>query len=255
MGRLLVSVRGPNEAVAAAEGGAHIADVEYPASALGTPYPLNIRAVRRRLDDAGFKDTPISTNIGEEQPVRSTACQAALGVAVAGADYIKFGLAGFNLKSAIYLGRNLVRTVHEWFPKCKVYPAVFPEEEFAACLDPLTEGPKLVEEIECDGLLIDTFRKDLGKGLLDYYELEQLGAFAGALHSTGKEVWLAGSVTKEELPALWSTGVDVLCVRGAACEMLRGKGRFGEVSRSVVAELVGIPAELSERPTHVRVSD
>ena len=33
--RLLVSVRGPNEAVAAAKGGAHIADVEYPASALG----------------------------------------------------------------------------------------------------------------------------------------------------------------------------------------------------------------------------
>ncbi len=40
MGRLLVSVRGPNEAVAAAQGGAHIADVEYPASALGTPYLL-----------------------------------------------------------------------------------------------------------------------------------------------------------------------------------------------------------------------
>ncbi|UCC31281.1 MAG: hypothetical protein JSU86_03200 [Phycisphaerales bacterium] len=72
MGRLLVSVRGSNEALAAAEGGAHIADVEYPGSALGTPYPLNIRAVRQRLDEAGFKDMPISTNIGEEQPVRST---------------------------------------------------------------------------------------------------------------------------------------------------------------------------------------
>ena len=167
MGRLLVSVRGPNEALAAAEGGAHIADVEYPASALGTPYPLNIRAARQRLDDAGFKGMPISTNIGEEQSVRSTACQAALGVAVAGADYIKFGLAGFNLKSAVYLGRNLVRTVREWFPTCKVYPAVFPEEEFAACLDPLTEGPTLVEEIDCDGLLIDTFDKNIGKGLLD----------------------------------------------------------------------------------------
>lgn len=34
MGRLLVSVRGPQEALAAAERGAHIADVEYPASAL-----------------------------------------------------------------------------------------------------------------------------------------------------------------------------------------------------------------------------
>lgn len=137
MERLLVSVRGPNEALAAAEGGAHIADVEYRASALGTPYPLSIRAVRRRLDDAGFKDTPISTNIGEEHPVRRTACQAALGVAVAGADYIKFGLAGFKLKSAIYLGRNLVRSVREWFPDERVCRTEDPAKEFATSLEPL----------------------------------------------------------------------------------------------------------------------
>ena len=36
MGRLLVSVREPNEAVSAARGGAHIADVECPGSAQGT---------------------------------------------------------------------------------------------------------------------------------------------------------------------------------------------------------------------------
>lgn len=63
MGRLLVSVRGPVEAVAAAKGGAHIADVEYPRSALGTPYPLNIKAVRQRLDAEGFAEMPISTNM------------------------------------------------------------------------------------------------------------------------------------------------------------------------------------------------
>src|SRR6266540_1201414 len=110
MGRLLISVRGPNEALAAAKGGAHIADVEYPASALGTPYPLNIKAVRARLDGEGFGSRPISTNIGEDQPRRSTACQAALGVALAGADHIKCGLAGFDKKAASYLGRNLVRS-------------------------------------------------------------------------------------------------------------------------------------------------
>lgn len=35
MGRLLVSVRGPDEALAAAKGGAHIADEEFSGSALG----------------------------------------------------------------------------------------------------------------------------------------------------------------------------------------------------------------------------
>ena len=92
MGRLLVSVRGPNEALAAAEGRAHIADVEYPASALGTQFPLNIRAVRQRLDEAGSQEMLIFTNEVLDQPVRSSACQAALCVALAGADFIKLRL-------------------------------------------------------------------------------------------------------------------------------------------------------------------
>ena len=157
MGRLLVSVRGPNEALAAAQGGAHIADVEDPRSALGTSYPLNIKAVRDRLDENGYKDLPISTNIGEEQRIRSSACQAALGVAVAGANYVKCGFAGLDPRAAAYLGRNLVRTVKVWRPECRVYPAVFPEEEFAISFHPLTDGPKLVEQIDCDGLLLDTY--------------------------------------------------------------------------------------------------
>ncbi|UCC30479.1 MAG: hypothetical protein JSU86_20060 [Phycisphaerales bacterium] len=243
MGRLLVSGSGPNGALAAAEGGAHIADVEYPASALGTPYPLNIRAVRQRPDEADFKDMPISTNIGEDQPVRSTACQA-VGVAVAGAEYIEFGLAGFVLKSAVCLGRNLVRIVREWFPKCEVYSAVFPGEESAACLDPLTESAKLAEDIDCDGLLIDTFRKDIGKGLRDCYDFGQLERFVKALHAIGKEAWLAGSITVGELSGLWNTRADVVRVRRAACIASEGSGRLGPIEQPIVAELVNtIPTE------------
>lgn len=242
MQRLLVSVRGPNEALAAAKGGAHIIDVEYPGTALGTPYPLNIKAVRECLNENGFTGLPISTNIGEDQPVRSTACQAALGVSVAGADYIKCGFAGLSLKSAVYLGRNLVRTVREWFPEKKVYPAVFPEEEFAACFDPLLDGPKLVEEIDCDGLLIDTYRKDIGKGLLDYYTLDALSEFVEHIHGIGKEAWFAGSITADEIHDLWATQADVLCVRGAACFSITDSSRFGTVKSEIVAQLVGANA-------------
>jgi (5-formylfuran-3-yl)methyl phosphate synthase len=237
MQRLLVSVRGPIEALEAAKGGGHIADAEHPGSALGTPYPLNIKAVRDALDGAGFKQMPISTNIGEKQSNRSTACQAALGVAIAGADYVKCGLAGLTSKSAAYLGKSLVRTVRAWRRDVKVYPAVFPEEEFSELFDPLTEGPALVKEIDCDGLLIDTFRKDIGKGLLDYYSVKQIERFARDLHSLGKEAWIAGSITKDELPSLWNTEVDVICVRGAACAGSSKTDRFGEVRADSVAEL------------------
>ncbi len=238
MGRLLISVRGPNEALAAAKGGAHIADVEYPASALGTPYPLNIKAVRSRLDSEGFRGVPISTNIGEDQPRRSTACQAAVGVALAGADYIKCGLAGLDLKGASHLGRNLVRSVIEWFPEKKVYPVLFPEEEFSLLIDPLTDGATLAQEIGSHGVLIDTYRKDIGKGLLDYYSHSQIGEFADRLHGIGKEAWVAGSITRDDLPQLWTTGADVICVRAAACEPGAGLERFGEVRTDIVAALI-----------------
>lgn len=238
MGRLLVSVRGPVEAIAAAEGGAGIADVEFPGTALGTPYPLNIKAVRDRLNESGFENTFVSTNIGEKQSGRSTACQAALGVATAGADYVKCGLAELEPKAAAYLGRTLVRTVRDWWPEKKVYPAVFPDEEYAMFFDPLEDGPALVEEIDCDGLLIDTFNKNIGKGLLDYYSIDQLTKFVANLHALEKEAWLAGSISAGQLPELWKTGVDVVCVRAAACEPKEGDNRFGSVTAQIVSSLV-----------------
>ncbi|HZW40407.1 MAG TPA: (5-formylfuran-3-yl)methyl phosphate synthase [Ignavibacteriaceae bacterium] len=234
MGRLLVSVRGPIEALEAIKGGAHIADVEYPISALGTVYPLNILSVRNILDRNRFKKIPISTNIGEKQKIKSSSCQAALGVALAGADYIKLGFAGLNYDEASDLGDTIVRTVRHWFPKKKVFPAVFPELKYSKKFDPLKDGPKLAKKINCDGLLIDTFNKDIGKGLLDYYTIKELKKFVTDLHKIGKEAWLAGSITKEQLPDLWKTGVDVVCIRGAACEKIDGKSRLGQVNKRIV---------------------
>lgn len=236
--RLLVSVRGPVEAVAAAKGGAAIVDVEFPASALGTPYPLNILAVRQRLRKANFVRVAISTNIGEDQVVRATACQAALGVASAGANLIKFGLARMDLDAASYLGESIVRTVRHWHPIGKgLYPAVFIDDDLRQILDPLEQGPKLVAAIRADGLLIDTYDKQTGKGLLDYVSVDDLKTLVTALHRSRREAWMAGSVTLEQLPALWETGVDVICVRGAACDPGKSRGRFGVVRERIVRKL------------------
>ena len=240
--RLLVSVRGPTEAVAASKGGAQIVDVEYPASALGTPYPLNILAVRNALDDEDLTSV-ISTNIGETQHDRAAACQAALGVATAGAELIKFGLATLPLKAAQYQGETIVRTVRNWFPDKKAFPAVFVDPDLMRFFDPFSEGPELVLAIDADGLLIDTFNKAAGQGLLDFSPHERIGALVEALHAHGKEAWVAGSISQSELPSLWELGVDVICVRGAACDPAGGSERFGEVSERLVRELAAtIPA-------------
>lgn len=237
MQRLLVSVRGPVEALAAIKGGAHIADVEYPASALGTPYPINIQTVRNRLNKAGYKKIPVSTNIGEVPGVRASSCQAALGVATSGADLIKCGMAELPFEAATYLGNHLVRTIKKYYPKKKVYPAVFVDDDMQRYFKPFKEGVKLIREIHADGLLIDTFNKSIGKGLLDYCTLKDIKSFVTECHKYKKEAWIAGSIRKDELSGLWATGVDVICVRGAACEST-GPGRFGEVKAKIVAELV-----------------
>jgi len=232
--RLLVSIRGTKEAIEAYKGGAHIIDVEYPASALGTPYPLNVHAVRKAMPPK----IKIATNIGEDQQERrSTACQAALGVALAGADIIKAGLAGYSYKEAKYLGDSIVRTVKYWFPKKKVIPAIFADKNLREKLDPIVEGPKLGKAIKADGILIDTFNKKLKQNKLTrLLSCNEIDCFVKKCHSLGLEAWIAGSITLDEMPELWKTGVDVICVRGAAC--VKGSTRMSAVSQSLVKDLV-----------------
>lgn len=231
--RLLVSVRGKKEALAAWKGGAEIIDVEYPASALGTPYPLNIAAVRGALPKAAR----VSTNIGEEQSVGGTACQAAIGVAVAGAHYVKAGLACLDRDDAEYLGRSIVRSVRRFAPGRKIYPAFFADPDHASTyLNPIDEGPAVGVSIRANGVLIDTFDKDAGHGLLDYVDLKGIRRFVRLCHASSIEAWVAGSITLDELPKIWRAGVDVVCVRGAAC-VKSDKGRFSQVDTGLVREL------------------
>lgn len=232
--RLLVSIRGPIEAKRAYEGGADIIDVEYPTSALGTPYPLNIQAVRKAIP----KKVKIATNIGEDQQERrSTACQAVLGVALAGADIIKAGLAGYSYGEAKYLGSSIVRTVKYWFPHKKIIPAVFADKNLRKKFDPIKEGPKLGKAIEAHGILIDTFEKKAKQNkltkLLTHEEIKQ---FVKKCHSFGLEAWIAGSIAIKEMSKLWATGIDVICVRGAACS--KGSSRMSEVSSRLIKLII-----------------
>lgn len=230
--KLLISIRGKKEAMEAYKGGAHIVDVEYPASALGTSYPLNIQTVRKTIP----KKAEVATNIGEEQLVRSSACQAALGVAFAGADIIKTGLANYSFNEAKYLGQNIVRTVKYWFPKKKVIPAVFADKNLRKVFDPLKEGHRLGHAIKADGILMDTFDKSKVKNrLMDLLTYKDIGEFVKNCHSLKIEAWIAGSINVEEMPELWKLGVDVICIRGAAC--IKGTSRMSKVSQNLVRKI------------------
>lgn len=229
--RLLVSVRGKKEAIEAIEGGAHIVDVEYPGSALGQAYPLNLLAVCE-VSPPGIL---VSTNIGEKQFVWSTASQAALGVAIAGVDIIKVGLAGLDASKAKRVMKRVVRNVSYWCPRKMFIPTFFADPDLRAILDPAHESREICKAAGAHGVLIDTFDKSAGKCLLDYLTLDEIRAFARACREKGQEAWIAASITYEQIRDLWKTGVNVICVRRAACES--GEGRMGRVTAKIVRRL------------------
>ena len=236
--KLLISVRGRNEALEAAEGGADIVDVEYPGSALGTPYPLNIFSVKKAIKRFNKKQQTqiqVSTNIGEKQHVWATASQAALGVALAGCDIIKVGLAELYPEDAIKVMKRVVRNVKKWFPEKRLIATFFADWTFLEYMDPFTDGVHVGIESGSDGVLIDTYNKNIGKGLLDWTGLEKIKEFVELCHKYNLEAWIAGSVTENQLPGLWATGVNVICIRGAATE---GYGRMAKVKKEVVHKLV-----------------
>lgn len=235
MQKLLISVRGKNEAIEAVKGGAHIIDVEYPGSALGTQYPLNIYAVREIVP----LERLVATNIGEKQFIWSTASQAAVGVAFAGADIIKVGLAELNPKNAFKVIKRVVHHVKYWFPWKIIIPAFFAEKNMRKYVEPTNQSHEIALKAGAQGVLIDTFDKTRGKNLLDYYSLEEINTFVNNCHAVKLKAWIAGSITKNQMNDLWKTKVDVICVRGAACEIPSGKFvRMGIVKKELVSDLV-----------------
>ena len=235
MQKLLVSVRGKNEAIEAVKGGAHIIDAEYPGSALGTQYPLNIYAIRQAVP----LDRLVATNIGEKQFVWSTASQAAVGVAFAGADIIKVGLAELGLKLALRVLKRVVHHVKYWFPWKIVIPVFFADEELQKYVEPIHQSQEIALKSGAQGILIDTFNKTKERDLLSYYSLKDIEKFVKNCHSAKLEAWVAGSIKKEQTPDLWRMLIDVICVRAAVCEVEEKiTPRMGRVKRELVADLI-----------------
>ena len=227
-------MRGKNDTLEAVKGGAHIIDAEYPGSALGTCWPTNIHTIRKHTPE----NLQVSTNIGEKQFVWSTAGQAAVGVSFAGADIVKVGLAELDAKKARRIMKDVTKQVRFFFktkPKSMI-TTFFADEKLREILDPVATGAEVSADAKADGVLIDTFDKDCGKCLLDWMRITEIEKFVKSCHAINQEAWIAGSITLAQMKMLWTTGVNVICVRGAACES--GSGRQGRVKAKLVRELV-----------------
>ena len=215
---LLVSVRGPNEALDAATGGATRIDVIGPATPIGTPYPLNLYSIKGRLLAAQQRSVRISAPVSAEHASRAAAAQAALGLCAAGADVVRFAVVDLTLGAAAYLGDSIVRTVRSLGGGGRhVVPVVYVDRAQRRFFQPFREGPELARRCGADGLMVDTHDRLAGRGLLDDVSIEEIATFATEMHEMNMEAWVGGGIGIDAMDALRASGVDVVCVRRAAC--------------------------------------
>ncbi|WP_405434809.1 (5-formylfuran-3-yl)methyl phosphate synthase [Streptomyces anulatus] len=212
--KVLISPVNVAEAVIAAHGGADIVDIKnIDEGSLGASFPWVIRETIRAVNRPG---TVFSATLGDLPHKPGTASLAALGAVVSGASYVKAGLHGSRtVAEGVALMTAVVRACQETRPEVTVVTAGYADH---ARFGGLT--PRMLVTIAADSgsdlVMLDTLIKD-GKSLFDALPTDTLGEFVAAAHTAGLKTALAGSVRAEHLPALATTGVDVVGVRGAVC--------------------------------------
>ena len=223
-----------NEALEAIAGGAQIIDVKNPKEgALGANYPWIIK----RIKEVTPKTLEVSCTIGEVGNFPGAVSLAALGAASLGVDYIKVGLYGIKTsKEAIFLLQNVCRAAKVCNPKIKVAVAGYADAKEIGAIDPLLI-PEIANKAQVDVAMLDTSIKD-GKNIFNYLTIEQLKKFVDLAHGFGLVTALAGSLRKQDLPAVYGLGTDIAGLRGAACT--NNNRVTGQITRKLVSELVDV---------------
>ena len=224
--QLLVSVRNPDEAVSALEGGADIVDAKEPvAGALG---PVPLLAFRQIVAQVGAR-RPVSAAAGDA----SDECRVESDVrnyAQAGAAFVKVGFAGINSESQLTsliggaargAAGGRARLVAVAYADCESVDALPPDVVLATA-------------IRCNayGVLLDTVLKD-GPALIDLMSPAALREWIREARSHGLMTAVAGRLGAADVDYVVSSGAEIVGVRGAACE----GGREGRVSVEKVQRL------------------
>lgn len=231
--RLLVSPMNVIEARSALLGGADILDVKNPKEgSLGANFPWAIRAVVDLADGR----VPVSATIGDLDFKPGTASLAALGAAVAGADYIKAGLLGVKTpEQAEEMLQGIVRSVKDYDPAKKVVASGYSDYIRAGSISPMLL-PEVAARAGADVVMVDTAVKD-GRPTFDFMGEQDLAYFIALGHTNGLQVALAGSIGFAHLELLKRLDPDIIGVRGIVCGGDRNAAVQKELVEKVKSEL------------------
>jgi len=227
--RLLVSVRSADEVAAAVSGGADIVDAKEPSlGALGAVSARELRSIADQVPS----EMPLSIALGD--PADTQALQQAMAAvgqlgARAGAAYVKVGLAGTTDHDTLLA--SAVRMAAETALSPAVIAVTYADGA-AHHLPPAHAATRLIVQAGGAGLLLDT-RSKHGFDLFHFMPMSAVRTWAAEARAAGLLTAIAGSLSIEGVRAAATLPVDIVGVRGAACE----GGRDGIVARQKVTEL------------------
>ncbi|MDP2768085.1 MAG: (5-formylfuran-3-yl)methyl phosphate synthase [Candidatus Methanoperedens sp.] len=226
--KLLVSPINVEEAKIARLGGADIIDVKNPKEgSLGANFPWMIKAVKKAAGSI-----PVSATIGDFNYKPGTASLAALGAAVAGAEYIKVGLYDIQTKEqALDMLLNIVRSVKGYDINKKVVAAGYSDYHRINSIS-LFELPSISARAGVDVVMMDTGIKD-GLSTFEFLTEQELKQFVASARSYGLKTAIAGTIKFEDIPALKRISPDIIGVRGCVC----GGDRNSTIKKELVARL------------------
>ncbi|MFN3384240.1 MAG: (5-formylfuran-3-yl)methyl phosphate synthase [Archaeoglobaceae archaeon] len=227
---VLVSPKDLSEALEAIEGGADIIDVKNPAEgSLGANFPWVIRDIASIAKR--FKKE-VSATTGDMPFKPGTASLAALGAAIAGADYVKIGLYGVkNEEEAEEMVRAVVKAVKDYDDAKRVVIAGYGDFYRINSIDPL-KLPEISAKHGADVVMVDTAIKD-GTSIFDHMKLENMRKFVKMAKENGMLCALAGNLGWDHLETLKELSPDIIGVRTMVCE----SGRNSKIKRELVKKL------------------
>ncbi len=226
--KLLVSPINVEEAEICRLGGVDIIDVKNPKEgSLGANFPWIIQAVKRAAGNI-----PVSATIGDFNYKPGTASLAALGAAVAGAEYIKVGLYDIHTKEqALDMLLNIVRSVKDYDKNKKVVASGYSDYRRINSISPF-ELPSIGKKAGVDVVMMDTGIKD-GRSTFEFLTEHQLTEFVARARSIGLKTALAGTIKFDNIPALKRIQPDIIGVRGCVC----GGDRNSTIKKELVEKL------------------
>lgn len=229
--KVLVSPMSVAEALEAIEGGADIIDVKNPAEgSLGANFPWVIKEISEIAKKHGKE---ISATTGDLPFKPGTASLAALGAAVAGADYIKVGLYGVkNAEEAYEMMSGVVKAVKDYDPSKKVVAAGYGDHYRISSVSPL-DLPEVVARVGADIVMVDTAIKD-GTSLFDHMSVDDIKKFVNLAKDNGLMVALAGNIGWSHIEMLKTISPDIIGVRSIVCE----GDRSSMIKRELVVKLM-----------------